>query len=104
LDNLDELLSWQRTCRKTFAGYDHQWVQSFEEWRVLPELKLEFSGFCNYPLVFDSVGAVKGHFAWDELVQLLGVVVSGIKGKCVWGEVFAGLEENQVYLICKKIV
>ncbi len=94
LDILDELLPGQRTRRKTFAGYDHQWVQSLEEWRVLPEFKLEFSGFCNDLVVFDSVGTVKGHIARDEFVQFFGVVVSGIKGECVWGEVFAGLVRN----------
>ena len=91
MDNLDELLPGQRTCGKTFAGYDHQRVQGVEERRVLSELKLELSGFCNDPVVFDFIGAVKGHISRDELVQFFGVVVSGIEGECVWGEVFAGL-------------
>ena len=95
LDILDELLPGQRTCRKTFAGYNHQRVQGFEEWCILPELQLELSGFCHDPVVFDIVGAVKGHIAWDECVQFFGVVVSGIKGECVWGEVFAGLRTGK---------
>jgi len=88
LDNLDELLPWQWTCRTAVAGYNYQRVQGFEEWSILPEFKLELSGFCDNTVVFDFVGTVKGHIARDEFVQFFGVVVSGIKGECVWGEVF----------------
>ena len=91
LDNLDELLPRKRECRKAFAGYDYQWVQGIERWRVLSELKLELSEFCHDPVVFDFVGTVKGHFARDEFVQFFGVVVSGKQGECVWGEVFKRL-------------
>jgi hypothetical protein len=53
-------------------------------------------------VVLDIVGAVKGHFARDEFVQFFGVVVSGIKGECVWGEVFAGLGSNSGLIDKKK--
>ena len=87
-----QLLPGQQSCRKAFAGYDHQWIQCVKEWRILSELKLEFYGIRNHPLVVNLVGTVEGHIARDEYIQFFRFIVSVKQGECVSGEVFEGLE------------
>ena len=91
MDNTFQFLPGQWFSRQTSAGYHHGRIPRTDQRRLLSEFKLELQRVCHAFLDFHSVECRESDFTWDEFVRFFGVALPVEQGKCVSGEVFAGL-------------